>query len=62
MNINYDRLKKIDEYSKSLGVTLYNITYGFYDNNEHFTHVINDFNISPQRAKEPNVKGLAECL
>lgn len=56
-----DKLKKIDEFAKSLGVTLYHIEFG--EDKDANTHIISTFNISPSiRAKHPDIKSYLECL
>lgn len=59
--MNKDNLLKLDEYAKSLGITLYCIEYGV--ENDTYTHIISTFNISPQvREKFPDIKSFIECL
>lgn len=62
-DVTYDRIKKIDEYAKSMGLTIYRICYGFEHNEKHYTCDITCLNFPPERLeKEPNLEGLAEVL
>lgn len=63
-NIPCDKLKKLDEYAKSLGLTIYELYYGFEYEGETRGHRIFPFNIPPQYAKEhPNItKGFVQCI
>lgn len=55
------RLKQIDDFAKSLGITLYHIEYGV--DNDFNTHIISTFNISPTiKAEYPDIKSYLECL
>lgn len=59
----YPKLKKIDEYAKSMGLTIYNIEYGFTADNKPIIHKIHDFNFTPERAKQNlNTKCFAELI
>lgn len=61
MREQFENLKKLDKYAKSLGITLYRIEYGV-ENDAH-TYIISPFNISPQvREKYPDIKSYIECL
>lgn len=54
-------LLKLDEYAKTLGITLYRIEYGL--ENDKNTHIISPFNVSPKvRAEYPDIKSYVECL
>ena len=58
-----DKFKKIDEYAKSLGITLYTFDCGFIFENKLIHYIINDFNISPDRLKKyPDIIGYFEYL
>lgn len=59
-----DSLKKLDEYAKSLGLTIFELTYGFDSEGKIIEHKIIPFNVSPNFKKEyPNIaKGFAQCL
>ena len=50
MSVPFDKIKQLDKYAKSLGITLYDIKYG-YENN---TQIIHCLNLSPERENEPN--------
>lgn len=59
-----DKLKQLDEYAKSLGLTIYDIHYGFEYQGKIVGHKIIPFNISPEyKENHPNIiKGFVQCL
>ncbi|MCR4880644.1 MAG: hypothetical protein K6A44_01645 [bacterium] len=58
-NIDYSKLKQLDKFAKSLGITIYDIIYK--ENNNKYTCSIHDLNVSAERIKKyPALKGLAE--
>ena len=61
--IDYSKLKKLDEYAKSLGLTIYRVKYGYEIDNQYYTNDVTCLNIEPERLKnEPHLKGLASAL
>ena len=57
--ISYSKLKTLDEFAKSLGLTIYDIIYK--EKGNKYTCAIHDLNASPERVKKyPSLKGLAE--
>lgn len=54
-------LLKLDEYSKLLGITIYDLTYGFIHNGEEYKRGIYGFNVNHQN-DIPEYKGFVECL
>lgn len=63
MNLQFDKIKKIDEYAKSMGITIYDINYGFLHEEENIISIIHDLNFSPERAMQyPDSKVLAELI
>ena len=62
-NIDYKKLKQLDEFAKSIGLTIYRVKYGFYEESEHYTAQVDCLNIHPDRLKnEPHLEGLASVL
>ena len=57
----YEKLIKLDDFAKSLGLTIYDITYGFIENGKETKHGICSFNVQPQE-DIPEFKGFVECL
>lgn len=63
MNLQFDKIKKIDEYAKSMGITIYDINYGFLNEEENVISIIHDLNFSPERAMQnPDSTSLAELI
>lgn len=59
----YAKLKQIDEFAKTLGITIYNIEFGFESNKKQYSMVIPCLNVEPEQLKnEPDLKGLASAL
>lgn len=56
-----ENIIKLDEYAKSLGMTIYDITYGYIVNGKEYKHGICGFNVPPQE-EVPEFKGFVECL
>lgn len=56
-----ENIIKLDEYAKSLGMTIYDITYGYIANGKEYKHRICGFNAEPQEGV-PEFKGFVECL
>lgn len=52
---------KLDEYAKSLGMTIYDLTFGYIKDGKEYKEGIYGFNVPPQ-ADAPNFKGFVECL
>lgn len=57
----YLKLIKLDEYAKSLGLTIYDITCGYIVDGKEYKLGICGFNVSPQEGV-PEFKGFVECL
>lgn len=38
MSVPFDKIKQLDKYAKSLGITIYRIDYGFQDNSAERIH------------------------
>lgn len=63
MSIYSENLKKLDKYAKSLGITIYEIEYGFIKDGELARAIIHDVNMSPERAKKyPEFKGYVQSI
>lgn len=60
--MNETNLIKLDEYAKSLGFTIYDITFGYIaEDGEEIKQGIYGFNVPPQQLA-PDFKGFAQCL
>lgn len=63
MSIHSENLKKLDKYAKFLGITIYEIEYGFMKDGELARAIIHDVNMTPERAiKYPEFKGFAQSI
>ncbi len=61
MREQFENLKKLDKYAKSLGMTIYELTYGFMKDGELARAIIHDVNMTPERQKLfPEFKGMAQ--
>ena len=60
MSIHSD-LIKLDDYAKSLGFTIYDLTLGFMEDGKERRYGICGFNVPPQE-DTPEFKGYVECL
>lgn len=59
----FEKLKKLDKYAKSLGMTIYDITYGFIKEDKLETLVVRDFNLTPEKTRlHPELKGIAQSI
>lgn len=60
--MNETNLIKLDEYAKSLGFTIYDITFGYTaEDGEEIKQGIYGFNVPPQQLA-PDFKGFVQCL
>lgn len=59
----FENIKKLDKYAKSLGMTIYELTYGFIKDNKLERVIAHDVNMTPERTKlYPGFKGLVQSI